>query len=461
MASGSAVADREAMLAAVSQLEALTAKMNRLSIDGFTPGELLDLQQRREAVHRAQPVLDHKIYQRLRTDCTPTELGATAYHGVLSQRLRISTTEAYRRLDDATALGPRTAMTGEPLEPLLPNMARGQAQGLISGEHIEKVRWFFTKVPSFVDYRTRAECELAFARLACEKAPNEFKKAVDKKLYLLNQDGEFTEKDCARSRGARMGRQNPDGTVDIHITATPELAALVEAVQAKLAAPGMCNPDDEAPTVDGVPSEEQVRTDTRTQPQRNHDALVAALRGLLASGELGQHNGLPTTVIVTTTLAELEKGAGHAVTAGGILIPMRDLIRLAGHAFHYLCIFDGDGIPLHLGRSKRFASPAQRIVLLAKDRGCTAPGCTASGYQCQVHHATLDWKNGGNTDIDDLTLACGPHNRLIENTGWITRKRSDGITEWIPPPELDCGQTRINTHHHPERLLARDEDGVP
>jgi hypothetical protein len=25
------------------------------------------------------------------------------------------------------------------------------------------------------------------------------------------------------------------------------------------------------------------------------------------------------------------------------------------------------------------------------------------------------------------------------------------------PPELDCGQTRINTYHHPDRILAPDD----
>ena len=48
----SAIADREAMLAALAQIETLTAQMNRLSIDAFTDAELLDVQQRREAVVR-------------------------------------------------------------------------------------------------------------------------------------------------------------------------------------------------------------------------------------------------------------------------------------------------------------------------------------------------------------------------------------------------------------------------
>ena len=178
-----------------------------------------------------------------------------------------------------------------------------------------------------------------------------------------------------------------------------------------------------------------------------------------ASGELGQHNGLPCTIIVSTTLNELESGAGQAITAGGTLLPMTDVIRLASHAYHYLVIFDRHTeIPLYLGRTRRIASPGQRIVLHAKDRGCTFPGCTAPGYQCQVHHAETDWAAGGQTNIDEETLACGPHNRLVKPGGWRTRKRKDGRTEWISPPHLDTGQIRTNNYHHPINYLVDNND---
>jgi hypothetical protein len=242
---------------------------------------------------------------------------------------------------------------------------------------------------------------------------------------------------------------------------TPEARASLEAVLAKWAAPGMCNPADEQPCIDAQPSEQGAERDDRFPAQRNHDALLAMGRSVLSSGQLGQHNGLPATIIVSTTLQELESGAGQAITAGGSRLTMQDLIRMASHAFHYLVVFDQHtGEALHLGRSRRCASPAQRIVLLNRDRGCTRPGCTASGYQSQVHHAVEDWKNGGETNVDDLTLACGPDNRMIENTDWITRKRADGRTEWIPPPVLDTGQARVNDLHHPEYMLAEPDGGV-
>ena len=41
---------------------------------------------------------------------------------------------------------------------------------------------------------------------------------------------------------------------------------------------------------------------------------------------------------------------------------------------------------------------------------------------------------------------------------FLSRKRKDGRTEWIPPPHLDTGQARVNNYHHPERYLIPDEN---
>jgi hypothetical protein len=116
-----------------------------------------------------------------------------------------------------------------------------------------------------------------------------------------------------------------------------------------------------------TPAPEVIDGDYRSTAQRNHDALNAAARALPASGDLGKHNGLPASIIVTTTLRELEAAAGTGLTGGGTLLPMSDVIRLARHAHHYLCIFD-HGKAIGLYHSKRLASPGQRIVLYAKDR---------------------------------------------------------------------------------------------
>ncbi|WP_373421151.1 hypothetical protein [Mycobacterium shigaense] len=38
-----------------------------------------------------------------------------------------------------------------------------------------------------------------------------------------------------------------------------------------------------------------------------------------------------------------------------------------------------------LYHAKRLASPGQRIMLYAKDIGCSAPGCDVGGHYCEVH----------------------------------------------------------------------------
>ncbi|MCP9270604.1 hypothetical protein [Mycolicibacterium arenosum] len=60
--------------------------------------------------------------------------------------------------------------------------------------------------------------------------------------------------------------------------------------------------------------------------------------------------------------------------------------------------------------------------------------------------------------MDDLTLACGPGNQMIEDTDWTTRRRPDGRFAWIDPT---TGQPRVNNLHHPERLLLKPSDDDP
>ena len=411
---------------------------------------------------RSIPALEHQILARLTTETEPRRLGEASWKKVLTTALRVSDREAKRRLAEAAALGPRQALTGEPLQPLWEATAAAQAAGALDAEHVAVIATFHDGLPVWVDVDTRAAADRQLARLGAGLTPNELKKAADRLAAMIDADGpEPTDADRARRRGITLGQQQADGMSRLSGWITPEARATYEAIQAKLAAPGMCNPDDQTPCVDAEPDEQQRRDDTRSAAQRNHDAWLAVGRMALCSGDLGSHNGLPVTVIVSTTLQELEKSAGMAVTGGGSLLPVADLIRMAGHAHHYLAVFDRHtNEPLYLGRSKRLASPAQRIMLHSSARGCTRPGCTVPGYWAQVHHVQ-DWKDGGATDITTLTLACGPDNRMVEQTGWTTKVNDRGQTEWLPPPDLDTGRRRVNGYHHPERYLLPEDDQGP
>jgi hypothetical protein len=443
---------REEIVKRHDALRVAISDVLELSYDVLTTPERLGLLESLECESRRLPVPGHVLINQLSQRASETELGGQLA-SALANRLRITRAEASRRIHEAEDLGERTALTGEPLEPALPATASAQRAGHLGAAHVAVIRGFVHRLPVFVDMETRVEAETQLARLGTQHRPDELSKLADKLTDCLNLDGNFSDEDRARRRGLTVGKQGFDGMSPVNGYLTPEARATLDAVLAKLAAPGMCNPVDVTPCVDGSPAEAAAQGDTRSAAQRNHDGLNAALRGLLASGKLGQHNGLPTTIVVTTTLRELEAGAGKALTGGGSLLPMSDVIRMAGHAHHYLAIFD-NGKSLALYHTKRLASPAQRIVLYAKDLGCSFPNCEVAGYHTEAHHVT-PWAQTHTTDINDLTLACAPNHKLADQ-GWITRKRANGDTEWIPPPHLDHGQPRVNTFHHPEKLLCDD-----
>ncbi|WP_156686932.1 HNH endonuclease signature motif containing protein [Mycobacterium sp. Marseille-P9652] len=457
--------DRDEIDADYAALRAAVSRILGHSYDALTCPERLVYLERLERETRRLRAPQHALINQLAAQSSDEQLGGTLC-SALANRLRITKAEAGRRIEDAEQLGERRALTGEPLAPRLAATAAAQHEGLVGDGHVKVIRQFFAHLPTEVDECTRHAAEADLAARAAEYRPDELTKYAQRVMDWLHPDGEYSDAERDRKRGITLGRQEFDGMSRISGLVTPELRAAIEAFLAKLAAPGSCNPEDETPVVDDAPDEEAVRRDNRSQAQRNHDGLLAGLRGLFAAGTLGQHRGLPVSIVVTTTLKDLEAATGKAVTAGGTMVPIADVIRWAGHAHHYSpasgrcpqAIFDGSK-PLALHHTKRLASPAQRIMLYGKHRGCTAPGCDAPAYHGEVHHVT-GWTKTHRTDIDDLTMACGPHNRLAEK-GWTTRTNARGETEWIPPPHLDHGQPRTNTFHHPEKFLSDEDDDEP
>ena len=448
---------------AVAAVRAAVDAAAGAEVDLLGRADLVDALDELETVWCQLPALRNRLLARLQVETTATQMGAKSWNQVLALRWRISTAEAGRRLGEAALLGPRQSITGQALPPVLAATAAAQARGVINTEHVTVIAKAVAKLPGFVDAATREEFETDLVRLAAGTGPKDVSDAAELALFLLDQDGpEPDDTERARRRGFSKGKQRGDAMTPISGELTPEAWALLEAIFAKYAAPGMCNPDDPQPCTSGTPSQAQIDNDHRSLAQRQHDALVAVLRIALMSGQLGQLNGLPVSVIIRTTLQDLESRAGIGVSGGGTRIPIAEVIRLAAHAHHSLAVFDkATGSALALFRARRVASPAQRIMLIARDGGCTKPGCTVGAYGSQAHHVVADWTDGGNTNVDELGLACGPDNRAVSPEGWSTRMNERGEVEWIPPPALDTGQTRINTYHRPERLLRPPDQEPP
>ena len=436
---------------ALTQLDSTVQALGALDWDSLTGRERLAVLDRLEVAGRRQKASSHAIIGSLKRNDNG-EIGAILPK-VIADVLRISVAESRRRLRDAEQLAPRTSITGQPLPPLLPATAKAWEAGLLDPEHLRVIQKFIRDLPDHLPPSDVGDAEAFLAEKAAELRPDQLEKVADRLQVHLNPDGKFSDAHRDRQRGFYWcGGQRPDGMSVGRLVATPQLRAEIEAWMAKFAAPGMCNPADQSPTVTAEPAKDVIDRDGRSHAQRQHDALSALVRSQLGNPKLGTHNGLPVTIIVSATLEQLQTGAGVAVTGGGTLLPMRDLIRMASHSWHYLCVYDTHTErPLYLGRTKRIASPDQRLVLHDKDRGCTAPGCDVPGYRSEVHHVD-EWADGGQTNIDKLTFACKPHHGLIKAGGWRTRKLKDGSTEWLPPPHLPL-RGGTNGYHHPERFL--------
>jgi Domain of unknown function (DUF222) len=280
--------DREAITAVLDRFDAAQAEVAALSFDALTAPDVLTVKERLETISRRQAAVDHRLTHQLTTQASPVELGGKSWTDVLSNRLRIGRGEARRRLDEADDLGPRTALTGEPLQPLLPTAAVAQAAGTIGAEHVCIIRRFFADLPTAVDFETRRACEVTLAGIAAEHTPDVLRKAADRLMALVHPDGDFSDADRARRRHLTIGKQQADGMSKISGMLDPEARATLDAVFAKWASPGMCNPDDESPCVDGQPSEIAIENDQRSPAQRNHDALKAVIEIRHTSARQGQ-----------------------------------------------------------------------------------------------------------------------------------------------------------------------------
>ncbi|GAB3074897.1 HNH endonuclease signature motif containing protein [Corynebacterium aquatimens] len=71
--------------------------------------------------------------------------------------------------------------------------------------------------------------------------------------------------------------------------------------------------------------------------------------------------------------------------------------------------------PVNLHRASRYANEKQRDLLRALMPVCPVPGCKHGADSCQFHHIKA-WKNGGETNIDNLTPLCSYHNKINDDS---------------------------------------------
>ena len=200
---------------------------------------------------------------------------------------------------------------------------------------------------------------------------------------------------------------------------------LRNAFQKKNVGPGLTRiiidaPDAAAATLSGIFSsalaaptpDSDGNPDTRTPGQRRFDAIMSVVnRGL---GNPGAAPSSARAAVILTLPADPTTGtpAGPMTSPTGDYVPPRQAALMACSADITPIWLSAQGEPLAVGRTQRFATPAQWKALVVRDRHCTFPGCTVPPQWCDSHHI-IWWSRDGDTDILNLALLCGAHHTYV------------------------------------------------
>lgn len=426
---------------------------------------LLNLLETRETTTRRREVFDAALYIEISDRSAYRTAGQSTQHTLYAHGLRLGRSAAQRRRLVAEGIGRFTAVTGEPLPPKLTDTAGALAEGAIGAEHVVAIAEVMDKIPAAATHDQRERAESMLADAARRLDPAAVLVVGNRILAHLDPDGALADDhDRRRQRGLALQAQNRQLMSRLRAMITPLLRAQLETMWAQWAAPGMNNPDDpesprgaaNQPGLDPAALAAAAQRDERTRMQRQHDALQALLAWVNTQAAADANTTITSQLVVTVTDDDLARRTGIAWTATGTRLPVGDLVRLAAGTVPYLAVFAGATAQLlYLGRARRFASHAQRLALFARDRGCTAPGCTAPFAATQAHHMP-DYADGAPTDIDHLGAACGDHNRWNgkQRGQWestvLTTGPDAGRIGWRPAGRAGPWQT--NPVFHPEKL---------
>lgn len=381
-----------------------------------------------ESLRRRLAVADHALISEIDRRGLVGRLTMPSASALLQGVLRLSPNEAKNRVNAARACGPRAALTGEPLPPLRPQLAAAHSAGQVSAEHTKVILAALQELPVTVSVEDEALAEKHLVEAARTLRPREVGLLGARIVAHLHPDGKLaTDAEHQRHRAFAL-HPNTNGSYSAAGRLTPACGAQLLAWLTPRAAP---QPSDDA------------GPDPRNAGQRMHDALEQ-LAGLAVRRTELADSGAPAQVVITMTAEQFTSRHGMAETSFGQPLSVDDALALADEASLHLLLRDQRGAILKHGRTKRIATRTQTLALIARDRGCTFPGCDQPPEHCQRHHI-IAWADGGLTDLDNLTLVCGYHHREFDRAGWNCQL-VDGLPQWIPPAWIDPTRTPRRNH---------------
>ncbi|WP_313546795.1 DUF222 domain-containing protein [Corynebacterium sp.] len=245
-------------------------------------------------------------------------------------------------------------------------------------------------------HELRAEAIDKAKELSKTQLKNWLRSAIRKaNANAVMPNGEKDHTALTKKREFIISKPDAEGMVSFRGKLDPTSAAILMKAMSPAARPGF-------------DKEETGFEDNRSLTQRRADQLTQLCSNFMTSRH--PDSGL-SSIVVSATRKELENLSPNTLlpTDSGIFLTPLDLVRLGAAGSDFLCIMDDtDFQPLALGRSKRTATLAQKIALIASEMVCSHDGCETAAMNCDVHHIVA-WSFQGVTDLKNLTLRCRRH----------------------------------------------------
>lgn len=312
-------------------------------------------------------------------------------------------------------------------EPVAADLAETRAaalSGQVSSRHVVAIAAAVTRLSppttptDVVDEDTRRDAQRVLAENAAVLDPAQTKVLATRTLAVLDPTAGDRLAHDEDLRDIQRGLTfTPDGSGLVHVRGalTPVCAGLLATAIDADSAP--------RPAADGIP-------DHRTPAMRRHDGLQQVLeRVVAADGLLPSTHGSPYRLVVTvphtTLLAELQRSAsGEASPVQPGLLPdgwpvsplAVQTMACSGDLVPVLV--DENHQPLDVGDTQYVFPPKIRTAIIARDEGCTYPGCGAPAPWCDCHHL-VRFRDNGPTSVDNGALLCGRHHRYVHALGLV------------------------------------------
>ena len=357
---------------------------------------------------------------------TAGELGYKTLPQVLRHAVRWDLTTAKKWVANAALLSGEITPTGSELAPVLPVTAEAVAEGALSAEHVAVVAEVMKDLP--------AEAEESVVGFAREHEPSAVRAFGKELAYRLYQDDPEPRDPEPAPQVNRHVMTWKNGMLEIRALLDTVTGAKYQALLDPLAKPR--------------PETAEDGPDLRPRAEREGDALAELVDLMLRANQLPEHGGEPVTLTVTMRYDDLAEQVGEATLDNGERIPAEQVRRLACDAGIIPLILGTNSQPMNIGRKTRTFTAGIRRTLVARDRGCSFPGCGRPPKQCDGHHLR-HWADGGETSVDNATLLCRHHHTLVHQGGWDVAM-VNGIPTFYPPRWMDENRKpRRNFLHAP------------